>query len=104
MAIRKKLKVKFWRLFFKKKPRFNHKLLLSKMNTVIKTTPVKQKAVAARYISLANRRLNQYIGSSGHAQVWFIIGASMAIEENWEDKFGIWKSESNPIFKNGNRS
>ena len=69
-------------------------IILKKMVRVIKTSDDRHRYMAERYISLANHRLNDISNSNN---VWGVIGASMAIEKQWNAKFGAFVPRSEPV-------
>ena len=67
--------------------------LLARMNRmVLEADTLIDAIIVERYISLANRRLEK-INDGG----WDILGASLAIKHNYEDKFGIFVPSSEGV-------
>ena len=67
------------------------KSLCDRMARVIDTSEVKHRRVAARFISLANRRLHQ------SPDIWDVMGMSFGIRDRWKNKFGAFNIEPEPI-------
>jgi hypothetical protein len=56
-----------------------------------------ESLIAARYISLINRRLHKLTKGE---DIWGVIGASLAIKEGWLEKFGSpFVPRSEPIIE-----
>lgn len=72
------------------------KRLLEIIERVIETTEIRQKNVAERYISLINKRLHE-----DKKNFYEILGASLALEDKWRDKFGEFIPRPEPI-RDGN--
>ncbi len=71
-----------------------HTEVLEKMSRLINTTPVEQKKVAERWVSLANRWLQKEFADTGD---WGILGGSMALETRFRKKFGSFCPRSEAI-------
>ena len=69
-------------------------IILKKIVRLIKSSKPEHERYAARYISLANRRLHSL---SNDKTVWKIIGASTAIKNAWYEKFGFFVPEFKAI-------
>ncbi len=72
--------------------------LLDKMNAVIISADEKHKRVVARYLSLANKKLQYLMTDLDTPATFGLIGGSFAIKENFEIKFGTFCAESEPVF------
>lgn len=68
--------------------------LMDKMARMIDETPLEQKKVLERWLSLANRRLHEEFEKTGD---WGIIGGSMALELNFEKRFGTFRAQEEAI-------
>ena len=67
--------------------------LLDKAFKVIKTSESSHSATTERYISLVNRRLHTFAGD----EVWSIAGASLALKQAFETKFGVFRVRSEAV-------
>lgn len=76
--------------------RLEASVILDKMAAVIEGASEKNKEVARRWISLGNFELHKIIDQGGGA-VWGIVGASMALQDRWEEKFGRWYPAPFPV-------
>jgi len=61
--------------------------LMDKMMKVIDSAYLDQKPIVERYLSLANRQLNEEFEKT---KDWGIIGGSMGLKQRFESKFGYF--------------
>lgn len=73
----------------------NVKELLDKISRMIDTADEEHRDCIERYISLANRQLHQE-----KDEVWGIVGASLALQRRWNDKFGVFIPRDEPVVDN----
>ena len=71
------------------------KELLDKINRMIESADEQHRDCVERYVSLANRRLQQE-----KDEIYGIWGASVALQRKWEDKFGTFLPRDKPIVDN----
>lgn len=71
-----------------------HDTLMEKMAKVIDTSAINQKPIVERYLSLANRQLNDEWERTNH---WGIIGGSVGLKQRFEAKFGYFVPRSSAI-------
>lgn len=77
------------------------KNILTKMTKVVQSSRKEHKAVVARYLSLANRRLHEII-NNGCAEPFVVAGTSTSIQNDYIDKFGAFFPASKPVIRKDN--
>lgn len=65
-------------------------IILDKMNKIINTSNIVHKEVVTRYLCLGNKLLNNMEQYPDDFDIWSIAGASTAIKQNYEAKFGTF--------------
>lgn len=72
-------------------------LLGEKLNRLIESSSINDKDVVTRYISLANRRLNEIAEQLHWTDVFGLAGMGMALKSNYQSKFGAFYCKDQQI-------